>query len=70
MKQTVRSQRWIAGMAVAVFALPTGCVGGKEFRETAFPAIHTGVSSILNGLVDGVFAAIEVDPETARTTSG
>lgn len=65
MKEMVRKQRWIVGMAVAVLGVQTGCGGGREFRETAFPAIHSGVSSILNGLVDGVFAAIEVDPLTA-----
>lgn len=70
MKHTVRRQGWIVGMAVAVFGIQAGCVGGREFRETALPAIHSGVSSILNGLVDGVFAAIEVDPLTAGTTAG
>ena len=70
MKKMVRRQGWIVGLVVAVFGIQTGCVGGTEFRETALPAIHSGVSSILNGLVDGVFAAIEVDPLTADTAAG
>lgn len=46
-----------------VAVLATGC--GKthdEFRAVATPAIHNGVSQILNGLLDGLFAAIAVEP--------
>ena len=38
-----------------------GCTVGGEFRAAALPAIRGGVSAILNGLVDGVFAAVEPD---------
>ncbi|MBI4717371.1 MAG: hypothetical protein HY763_06175 [Planctomycetes bacterium] len=40
-----------------------GCVLGTDFRRVATPAVHTGVSSILNGLVDGLFAAIELESD-------
>ncbi len=42
---------------------------GVQFREAALPAIQTGMSSILNGLLDGVFAAIEVENDTSETTA-
>ncbi len=55
----------IAGAAVILVG-QTGCIpgGGTQFREAALPAIETGVSSILNGVLDGIFAAIEVESDT------
>jgi hypothetical protein len=44
-----------------------GCLSGTEFRSVAAPAIKTGVSSILDGLVDGLFAVVE--PDTADTAA-
>ena len=52
-----------ATVMVAAAALSTGCLAGREFREIAVPAVHSGVSLILDGLVDGVFAILE--PDTA-----
>ena len=48
----------------------SGCgAAGKEFRSIAGPAVQQGVSSIVNGLLDGVFAV--VDPNTTgNSTSG
>jgi len=56
-----------SALAIAILAVvPSfgGCIpaGGTAFRTTALPAIETGVSSILDGVVSGVFAAIAVDP--------
>lgn len=34
---------------------------GKEFRSIAGPAVQQGVSSIVNGLLDGVFAVVAPD---------
>lgn len=50
-------------MAAAILPIG-GCLpaGGTAFRNTALPAIQTGVSSILDGVVNGVFAAIAVEP--------
>jgi len=51
------------GLALATVAQP-GCVPvGKEFREAAGPALEVGLNSIMDGLLDGFFAAIE--PESA-----
>lgn len=44
-----------------------GCLSGTEFRAAAAPAIKTGVNSILDGLVDGLFAVVE--PDTAGTSA-
>jgi hypothetical protein len=41
----------------------TGCPAGTDFRDAALPAVRTGVESILDGILDGIFAALE--PETA-----
>jgi len=42
----------------------TGCVTGREFRKVAGPAVQTGVTAIVNGLLDGIFAVIEPDTTT------
>jgi hypothetical protein len=44
-----------------------GCLSGTEFRSAAAPAIKTGVNSILDGLVDGLFAVVE--PDAAETSA-
>jgi len=60
-----RCLRRMGFTALAVSTItPAGCEVGKEFRAAATPAIHTGVSAIVNGLVDGLFAAIEVEPDS------
>ena len=46
---------------VVVAAFTTGCLTGKEFRDVAGPSVHSGISLILDGLVDGVFAVIDPD---------
>jgi len=49
---------------LVVAACSTGCRFGREFRDVAGPSIHSGVSLILNGVVDGAFAAFEPDTTT------
>lgn len=50
---------------MAMATLPaTSCTFGREFRDAAGPALQSGVTSILTGLVNGVFAAIEPEPDT------
>jgi hypothetical protein len=40
-----------------------GCIwGGEEFREVAGPAVQSGVTQIVTGLLDGLFATIAPDP--------
>ena len=51
--------------AATAWIAQTGCLAGTEFRAAALPAVESGVEQILDGLVDGIFAAIQ--PET---TSG
>ena len=47
--------------AAIALSTQTGCPGGRQFREAALPAVQTGVDSILDGIVDGIFAAIAVE---------
>ncbi|MCC7291448.1 MAG: hypothetical protein IT449_05230 [Phycisphaerales bacterium] len=43
-----------------------GCEAhADEFREAAAPALRTGVDSLMDGLVEGVFAVVE--PEASST---
>ena len=50
-----------------LFVSSSGCVAGagREFRNAALPAIRSGATSILNGLLDGLFAAIEPEPQSS-----
>ena len=53
----------VCGMCV----LP-GCLTGEEFRAVAGPSVQSGVTSIVNGVLDGLFAVIE--PETTTDSTG
>ena len=63
----------IAGVAVGVAVASiaqTGCdVEGRAFRSAALPAVKTGASQILNGLLDGFFAAVAPEPTTGTTSN-
>ena len=64
----VRISRTLAmGLAAVVLASQMGCIPirGTEFRDTALPAVQSGVTSIMNGLIDGIFAAIEPEPQSS-----
>lgn len=52
---------WTLVCALALGA--SGCMFGREFRAAAGPNLQSGVQSILTGLVNGFFAAIEPEPE-------
>jgi len=64
-----RTQYYTRALTVLGFLLLSltgtlGCEAGREFRSAALPAIESGVSSILNGVLDGFFAAIEPEPNS------
>ena len=40
-----------------------------EFRAAASPRLEAGVNALLDGLVDGIFAVVEPNTQTATTTS-
>jgi len=44
----------------------SGCATGRDFREAALPLVESGVSDVVNGLVDGFFAAIAVETPNVR----
>ncbi len=49
----------LVALAFAGLTLQAGCLTGTEFRSTAVPAVHAGVTQIVDGLLNGLFAAIE-----------
>ena len=46
-------------LLLGLLALVPGC---EAFLTAAAPSLQTGVTSIVNGLLDGVFAAITPSP--------
>lgn len=51
-----------ASILAAFAAGASGCaMDGRQFREAALPMIETGTAAILNGILDGIFATIEVE---------
>lgn len=55
-------------VAATILVTQTGCLTGPEFRAAALPAMESGVEQILDGLVDGIFAAIEPETSTEEDT--
>jgi uncharacterized membrane protein YfcA len=56
-----RSLLTIGSAVVIWMGAAAGCEVGREFRAAATPAVQSGVTQIVNGLMEGFFAAIEVD---------
>ncbi len=54
----------LTALGLAVLPVQVGCLHGPEFRDAALPAIESGLDLILDGVVDGVFAAIQVESTT------
>lgn len=59
---------WLVSLATTVLGSSPVCLDGTQFRSAALPAIHSGVSQIVDGFVDGVFAAIAVEPDNSSGT--
>lgn len=64
---TRRSQLVALALLAGSISLTTGCLTGTEFRSVAGPAVQSGVKSIVNGVLDGLFAVIE--PDTTISTN-
>lgn len=69
-KPTIRRQAsriallWALGVCTVL--TQTGCLAAiEEFRAVAGPAVETGVTSIVDGLLEGFFALIEPDNNSA-----
>ncbi len=58
-------RRWFMAIGCG-FALSTasGCSEAEEFRAIASGQVQSGLTSIVTGLIDGVFAVIEPDQIT------
>ncbi len=51
-----------AGFCGASLFTVAGCpLAEPDFRAAALPAVESGVTQIINGLLNGVFAVIEPD---------
>ncbi|MFQ5590332.1 MAG: hypothetical protein ACE5HE_04125 [Phycisphaerae bacterium] len=58
--------------AAGVTALLIGqaaCVTGRQFREAALPELESGVNLILDGVVEGLFAAVAVETPASTDDS-
>jgi len=58
----------LGGVMMAALMGQTGCipVQGEQFREAALPAIQTGMTTLLTGVLDGMFAAIAVESDSTN----
>ncbi len=63
-----------AGAVLALLILTLPLAGGcddavaTEFRAAAIDGIHTGLSKIIDGVLDGLFAIAEPDTDSDATT--
>ncbi len=55
----------VGGASVAA----TGCEVGRDFRAAAGPAFHQGVTLIVNGFIDGIFAAAAPEPSVSDNSA-
>lgn len=51
----------VASLTTGVLMAQGACLSGTQFRDAALPALESGLNLILDGMVAGVFAAIEVE---------
>ena len=58
-------------VAICWGSTTAGCIpfAGREFRTVAGPAFQSGVTQIVNGVLDGLFAVVEVDTTTDSSTN-
>ena len=61
---------WMLTGLVAMSLVQTACVTGRQFREAALPSLESGMDLILDGVVDGLFAAIDVESSSDSTAGG
>jgi len=72
LRRTHRILTWAGLTMGTVFGiLPSACNAGiDEFREVATDDVAAGVKTILDALVDGVFAVIEPDSSSGSGSVG
>lgn len=49
-------------IVIIALSLQFGCLATQRFRDAAGPALETGITNIVNGLLDGFFAVIATQP--------
>ena len=55
-------QRCAITFIVLFLGLQAGCLASQRFRDAAGPALQSGITDIVNGLLDGFFAVIDPPP--------
>ena len=64
--RTGRLRRCILGGTGLGICLQVGCaLNGPDFLDAALPAIQSGVTTIVDGVLEGIFAVIQ--PEAGST---
>lgn len=43
-----------------MITIQTGCTLTDTFRTAAGPALQSGITDVVNGILDGIFAVIEL----------
>lgn len=70
-RTTRRTGRLVGGVVLAVTAtFAAGCgdgAFGKEFREVTAPTFETGVMTIADGLLEGLFAVYNPDSDASSS---
>ena len=68
--QRMRPVRLLAASLTAGVLMAQGaCLSGTQFRDAALPSLESGLNLILDGVVAGVFAAIEVESPSGDATA-
>lgn len=63
-----KKRNWVATTLIlgGLLAVATcGCVAGQEFRAAAGDSLRSGLTTVTNGLIDGLFAVFEPDTTTS-----
>jgi hypothetical protein len=71
MRSNSSAKRFIkaALLLAASLRAVSGCTDAEEFRAAAGDSIHTGLSAIADGLLNGIFAVVEPDATSDTDSS-
>ncbi len=61
------SLRILGCFLVLALSTQSGCSAGRQFVGAALPSVQQGVTLVVNGLLDGVFAAVDVESDTGSS---
>ncbi len=74
MKRTYYRSTLLTWTVLGCAVLPLAAGGctelGDDFRNAAGPSLQSGITQVLNGMVDGAFAVFEPGKDEDSTTGG